>query len=634
MNKRKIVPLKRKLGISIAVCLFLTVISIIFYSEYVFRKEAIIGAKSQVLSMAKDFAGKVQVELEEAMNVSASFASNLSVVGDKGMKGVYTRDQICKSAEKILFSNANFTGLTIAFEPQAFDGRDDDFRNTPGYDASGRFLAYLTKGNDGKAVREVLKNYDSKQKAPWYWIPKLYKQEYLTEPIVYPVQDVNVKILSCITPIVNKGVFLGVTGIDYPIDFMQDMVSGQSYFNGKYHLTIISSGGLIVADNENSSLIMKNIKDVYPDFYRGQVKVNKEGINNVFFDHDRLSVFVPIRISKSNEIWHVRFSVDRNTIMDNETHVMFGQLLIAGIFLVLSLIFVLWYISKMVKPIKALVELSNVISTGDLVTIVPITVHNDEIGLLVQAFRSMRKTLTEIAKNTIHCSEKIASTSSQLSSTSMKLSQGASEQASSLEEISETVIKISETVNSNAINASETNKYARKSALDMQDVTRASEESMSVVKNISAKVSVINEIALQTNILALNASVEAARAGNLGNGFSVVASEVRKLAEMSRKYADEITNDTTKSVDVTSDAEKKLNQMIPVFQKTAALIEQIAIASKEQDSGVVNVNYAIQDLNVITQQNSTVSDQVAYSAEELNSQAKDLKEVISFFKIN
>lgn len=633
MNKRKIVPLKRKLGIAIAICIFITVISIIFYSEYVTRKEALAGAKTQALSMAKDFAGKVQVEIEAAMNVSASFASTLSVIDDDGMKGELTREQVVKSGEKILYSNANYTGLTIAFEPQVFDGKDEDFSNTPGNDSTGRFLTYLTKGKDDKAVGEVLVDYQTKEKAPWYWVPKIRKQEYLTDPIVYPVQGVNVTMVSCMTPILNNGVFLGVTGIDYPIDFIQEMVSGQSYFEGNYQLSIISSGGLYAADKNDPGLIMKSLKEIYPETYEKQIKNISEGRSTVSLDEENLTVFVPIRISKANELWQVRFSVNRDVIMSKLNHVMTGQLLIGGIFLFLSLFFALWYISRLIKPIKSLVELSNVISSGDLVTRVPLTVSNDEIGLLVQAFRNMRISLTNIAKRTILSSEEIASASSQLSSTSMNLSQGAAEQASSLEEISQTLIEIGNNVNSNANNASETNKYAKNSVIEIQDVTNASAESMSAVNNISAKVSVINDIALQTNILALNASVEAARAGSFGKGFSVVAAEVRKLAELSKKYADEIGSDTVKSVEVTGDAEKKLNSIIPVFQKTADLIEKIAIASKEQDSGVTHVNYAIQELNTITQQNSTVSDQVASSAEELNSQAKALKEVISFFRI-
>nr|WP_319399187.1 methyl-accepting chemotaxis protein [uncultured Carboxylicivirga sp.] len=633
MESKNFVPLRRKLGIAIVIGLFVTVASIISYSAYVTRQEAISSAQEQALAIAKDFSSKTQIVVEEAMDISRSLAYIYSVSGDEEMKGSITRNQAIALSEKVLYSNKHFLGLTMAFEPNAFDDKDDKYRNTEGHDATGRFMSYLTKGGNNKAVVDVLIDYETKEKGPWYWEPKERMKDYLTEPVVYPVQGVDVTMVSCMTPIINNGIFLGVTGIDYPIDFMQEMVGAENYYNGQYQLSIVSNEGVFAANKNNPDWIMKSIETLYPDTYENQLNQIKNGEIVINSDADSLHVYVPLQIANTGINWQVRFSVDRDLIMKRANELMRGQIMIGIILLLVSLFGTIWYVSRLIKPVSGMVKIANSIAKGDLTDSSQMDASNDEIGMLVNAFREMQENLKEIVMGTVESAEQIASASAQLSSTSISLSQGASEQASSLEEISSTMEEIASNVTNNTNNASITNDYAKKSAKEIQLVNTASKQSMDAVNKIAEKITVINDIAMQTNILSLNAAVEAARAGEAGKGFAVVAIEVRKLAEVSKKSADDIVKETGTSVTVTSDTEKRLTAIIPEIEKTAELIEEIAVASKEQNSGVDQVNLAIQELNNVTQQNTSVSEQVAASAEQLSAQAKNLKTKISFFKI-
>jgi methyl-accepting chemotaxis protein len=168
---------------------------------------------------------------------------------------------------------------------------------------------------------------------------------------------------------------------------------------------------------------------------------------------------------------------------------------------------------------------------------------------------------------------------------------------------------------------------------EVTGVGKQASESLTYVKEIAGKISIINDIAFQTNLLALNAAVEAARAGQYGKGFSVVAAEVKKLAERSGNAAKDINELSRKSLQITENSVKSMNSLIPEIERTANLVSEISVSSKEQSASTEHINLAIQQLNEISQESSSSSDNVALSSQNLEKQAEKLKELISFFKM-
>jgi len=308
--------------------------------------------------------------------------------------------------------------------------------------------------------------------------------------------------------------------------------------------------------------------------------------------------------------------------------------IIAGIILiVLVVILTFTTIMSIVKPLKLGVEFAKDLGTGNLQATVDIN-QSDEIGELANALREMIVKLRDIITRVFENSQKIGETGEAMNTKAKQLAQGASDQASSTEEVSSSMEEMVSNIQQNTENAQQTEKIALTASTGIMKVRDAAQHSIQSIKTIAEKISIVNDIAFQTNILALNAAVEAARAGEHGRGFAVVAAEVRKLAERSKLAADEIQILARSSVQATEESGKLLIEIAPEIEKTAKLVQEITAASVEQNAGVDQINNSIQQLNTITQQNAVVSDEITRNAKALHDLADELRDTISFFKID
>ncbi|MBA5236091.1 MCP four helix bundle domain-containing protein [Pectobacterium aroidearum] len=345
---------------------------------------------------------------------------------------------------------------------------------------------------------------------------------------------------------------------------------------------------------------------------------------------------------------HQRASIDQMG-QDINTGASRGDLILAvtGALSAIIGVLIAWVLTRsIVQPLARAVRATQAVAAGDLT-------HNvqpegrDEAAQLLHALQDMTVRLRTIVGEVRQGSESIAGASSQLAAGNIDLSSRTEEQASALQETAASIEQLSSTVRQNADNARQANQLAQSTTQQAQSggqlVTEVV-ETMGAIDSSSKKIvdiiGVIDSIAFQTNILALNAAVEAARAGEQGRGFAVVASEVRSLAQRSASAAKEIKELIDRSVQTVEagnrlvvQAGASIQDIVNGVRKVSDLVGEISSASNEQTMGIEQVNVAVNQMEVTTQQNASLVNEASAATQSLQQQAAQLAETVSQFRL-
>lgn len=307
--------------------------------------------------------------------------------------------------------------------------------------------------------------------------------------------------------------------------------------------------------------------------------------------------------------------------------------------LVITLIVVIFQIvpnmiinSSNIRDIRQIHQFVEEISKKDLTT--SISLHSrDEFGEISEKLNILRSNFRDVLNILMRNTSHMSHSSAELNSLSVKLSDTSNGQAANAEEIAASVEETSANIAAATENAEESVNMSVSTLDSVKEGQKLIIGTQKNVQNISEKVVMIQELADQTNLLAINAFIEAANAGDQGKGFAVVAKEIRVLADRSKQSAEEISELASQCVDYSGASVEKSNEMMTYISKTSEMSKLVSNSSKEQYTSIEQINYTVQDFNRSSQTLAASSEELSATSEILIETASELDKILKSFKL-
>ena len=340
------------------------------------------------------------------------------------------------------------------------------------------------------------------------------------------------------------------------------------------------------------------------------------------------------------------------TRIETRTEALFESMMltmvsVAAVFGVMLLAWGIVLGRRIMRPLNAALALSRQIAAGNLTAEIE-TRRNDEVGRLMSSLNVMRCSLAKIVQDVKTGIAVVAPATAEIAAGNADLSNRTEEQAAALEQTASSMEEITANVSRSATSAQSASELARQAA---NTAERGGQEIDTVVETmtqiadsstqIHAIVGIIDDIAFQTNLLALNAAVEAARAGEHGRGFAVVADEVRTLSSRTAKSAGEIKSlieASSTRVDAGTTqvgrTRETMQDIVDSIREVSTMMQQVSLAAEEQRTGIEEIGVAVSRMDQMTQQNAALVEQSAASAQSVSSQASELGRSVDIFRID
>ncbi len=577
---------------------------------------------------------------------------------------------LMKTMQSFAKNNLGIVSQALLLEPDAFSKENSNYS-----------LRYDTDGDKFSMVPYEV-----------YGTQDFYKQaqESKTASATLPTEnpDTGKGSFYMTVPILDGDRFLGIVTTEISTEVFNELDMSTLGYENVFFDVLDNQNNFVYSNNPDAK--GKNLGDLIGQKYNDML-VEKMQSKEAFFQRDgQVRYYVPLQIEGVD--WWVQTAMTIPHFDQEKNQLLFALILSEVIIFILVQVINFVRISNALKPLKKISEVGKEVAGGNF----DVEIHypqQDEIGELSRSIsevigrskkivfdlrdrldamaggnftenleseeyvgdyaplleslkhiqEDMNRTLQEVHASSVQ----VLSSAEQVNTGAQSLSQGATEQASSIEELSANMQDISHSIQASTKTAGEAYKLQGEAGVAVLQSNEKMEEMRKAMDDITAKsneiskiIKTIDDIAFQTNILSLNAAIEAARAGAAGKGFAVVADEVGNLAQKSAKAAqntglliEETIEAVEKGAKITEETAESLNSVSKSTEEVNTLIEKISSASSKDLEGITSLNQGLQQISSVVQANSATAEQSAAASEELTGQANKMNELVERFQL-
>ncbi len=605
------------------------------------------------------------------------------------------REDLRLAIEHLLESSNNLYGMGVVMEPDAFDGRDSEFAGTRYHDKTGRVAYYGVYKDEKLEITHIDAEEENYQEAEWYSVALKEEKPHLAQPYLEKAAGTETMIATVSVPIMSNGRTVGVAMADLNVEALHDILDAESV--PEDYAVMMTMEGTVLAHGEDETMLLKDARELSSEYIGILEGAESEGPfdmvkQTVGTDRKAIFVYFPIEFEGVEQMWLCINVVEYDYFLHDAKALVFSMIILSLIVMVVFGAILYTVLNGMlVQPIRLVTQLAEKQSHLDFrplekgkgsasKRIKQMLTRGDEIGDMSRAMERMEHSITDFLVNISDKSNLLAATAEELTATSQQaattanemrdvvenIAQGASAQAEDTQAATQSVDRVNEVVDRNyeivkrlaqaADEIESRGSEGRESVLSLQkqtdisshiavqvnDIVRDTHESTIKIQKASEMIQSVSD---QTNLLALNAAIEAARAGESGRGFAVVAEEIRKLAEQSAGFTEEISMIISELQEKAGQAVTMMDQVREVVEKqngyahsTKEKFDMIAesVATTTQVSEELEDSFGIllghskevgrmtENLSAIAQENAATSEEVASQIEQQTQAVGDI----------
>jgi len=661
--------------------------------------------EQRLSGLAQTQVSQIQRELEAPLLIAGGLVRVNALMGSQDSQGhaslSLSREQLIALIKENVAQNPKILGAYIGWEPGAIDHNDAAYVGTSvvGIDtANGRFLPWWFRNEDGSLGLDKLADVNDRtllstgvRTSEYYLCSQDSLKPCAIDPAPYKVGDKVVMLASFIQPILLNGKFQGIVGADLSVNFIQDMLLGanQKLYGGAGEMALIGGNGRLVAYTKDSSKFGEKVSDVLTSDAVAKLSSLKRG--EVTYDVDQangnIKLYLPFGIGQTDAHWTLMLQLPLSAVMADLNKLQsdlaeqrqadtFGMamvgLLIAGLGLL-----VIWLVGHgIARPLRQMVAMLDDIAQGEGDLTRRLTSDRaDELGSIAKGFNTFLAKLQAMISQVVTSVQSVSDSSEHTADIAIRTNQGVHKQMVEIDQVATAVHEMTATaqdVARNATQAAQAASHADQAASQGMQIVRDTSSAIGALaeeigravgvvqtlakdsENINAILIAIRGIAEQTNLLALNAAIEAARAGEQGRGFAVVADEVRNLAQKTQQATEEIQSmiqqlqqGTREVVRVMEDSQHKTDQSVEHAAKAAEALEtitqavsvindmntQIASAAEEQSAVAEDINRNVINIGQVANEVAGGADESSAASAGLTKLAEQQRRLINQFKV-